>query len=93
MGQAGRRNEVNRSQDDYNNGQGRPFVFFYWGEIAVKQKRGSDIESAHKYRELLVAKADGWIYGGYFWHGWVIVEAYLAGLAAGRRKRAKRVVK
>lgn len=43
-----------------------------------------DILAANSYRDTLLDRADGYL-DGYFWHGCVIVEAYLAGLDAGRK--------
>lgn len=48
-----------------------------------------DLIAADKFRETVVPRADGYSAWGRFplWHGWVIVDAYLAGLKAGREER------
>ena len=50
----------------------------------------AEIKAALRFVDRMVKKADGMSSNVYpWWHGWAIREAYLAGMAAERRK-AKR---
>jgi hypothetical protein len=45
-----------------------------------------DLVAASKFRDSLLSKADGQEGPFPYWHGWAIVQAYLAGLTAGRKQ-------
>lgn len=46
-----------------------------------------DVAAADAYRQTLLVRADGHNPSP-FWYGWVIMEAYLAGLKVGREESA-----
>ena len=48
--------------------------------------RTADVIAANRYRDSLIERADAMPNGSPMWHGWVIVEAYLEGLYAGRKE-------
>lgn len=39
-----------------------------------------DLDAADKFRNTLVEKADADLAGAPLWHGWAIMEAFLAGI-------------
>ncbi len=43
-----------------------------------------DLLKASAFRDTL--RPDGYLGAAHYWHGWAIVEAYLAGLRAGRQE-------
>ena len=51
----------------------------------IKVRTFANIKAASDYRDSVLDKADGTMNGYPAWHGWVIVEAYLAGLKAARQ--------
>jgi len=57
-----------------------------------KSRRGlvpiGDLVRAKEFRDTLLPRADGQIIDGSpFWYGWAIIDAYIAGLQAGREKQ------
>jgi hypothetical protein len=48
------------------------------------QKNMPDIIAGDKFRDTMIPKADGTLHGGPAWCGWVIMDAYLAGVKAER---------
>lgn len=47
-----------------------------------QEKRESTIEelnAGNEFRDSVMKRADGYL-GGDFWHGWVIMDAFLAGV-------------
>lgn len=49
----------------------------------------ADREAGWKFREALKDRADGWIYGGPYWYGWAVMDAFLAGILHERERAAK----
>ncbi len=47
----------------------------------------ADLTAAIEFRNTTRGRADMLVGGIPTWHGWVVVEAYLAGLAAGRQEK------
>jgi hypothetical protein len=48
-----------------------------------------EIAAADMFRDTLVARADATNHGAPMWHGWVIMEAFLAGIDYARKADAK----
>lgn len=46
-----------------------------------------DVVAADKWRRSVLSKQDGTVGPYPYWHGWVIVDAYVAGLEAGRKEQ------
>ena len=51
----------------------------------------TDLVAADEFRETLLARADAFAGQAPLWHGWVISDAYVAGLNAGRAERQREV--
>lgn len=53
-----------------------------------------DLQAADDFRKTVLDRADGKLGTWPWWHGWVITDAYLAGLKAGREEifKAKNVL-
>ena len=47
-----------------------------------------DLCAGNDFRERMLPSANGFQGGAPWWHGWVIMDAYLAGLKAGRAEKS-----
>ncbi len=56
----------------------------------ARQRPIEELEAATAFRDQLVPRADEHAHGTYpLWHGWAIVEAFLAGVDHSRRSNAQ----
>jgi hypothetical protein len=47
------------------------------------------IVAGEAYRSTILSRADGTLNGYPFWHGWALMDAFLAGAAHARKKETK----
>ena len=58
----------------------------------LKNKPIEDLQAGDAFRSTLINKADGWDRNAPLWHGWAIMDAFLAGVdySAGKKRRPRR---
>jgi len=59
------------------------------GRCMAREPRVDDVVAGNEFRDSLVPKADAERGGSPLWHGWAIMDAFLAGVAHADAKAAK----
>jgi hypothetical protein len=57
-------------------------------QMDLKERPAEDLKAGDDFRRSLLERADAWKGPAPLWHGWAIMDAFLAGIDHATRKRS-----